>query len=78
MQQARPMTLTSLHHSNQCLLLESLAEEGLWFQVDCDFSIRVVHASAADLDLERLWGPEAKKPGTSRYRISGAFPDCWF
>ncbi|KAL0021413.1 hypothetical protein WJX79_003538 [Trebouxia sp. C0005] len=36
------------------------------FQVDCDFSIRVVHASAADLDLERLRGPEVKKPGTSR------------
>ncbi|DBA78771.1 TPA: putative protein fap47 [Trebouxia sp. C0004] len=36
------------------------------FQVDCDFSIRVVHASAADLDLDRLRGPEAKNSGTSR------------
>ena len=36
-------------------------------QVDCDFVIRVVHASAADLDLERLRGSEIKKPGAARY-----------
>lgn len=36
-------------------------------QVDCDFSIRLVHASAADLDLERLRGSEIKKTGAARY-----------
>ena len=42
-------------------------KEACALQVDCDFSIRLVHASAADLDLERLRGSEVKKPGAARY-----------
>ena len=38
--------------------------------MDCDFSIRVVHASAEDLDLERLRGSELKKTGTARSALS--------
>ena len=43
-------------------------------QVDCDFSIRVVHASAADLDLDRLKGSQMKPPGVPRSADSHTFP----
>lgn len=33
-------------------------------QADCDFTVKLVHASAADLDLERLGAPNAKKPAS--------------
>lgn len=36
-------------------------------QADCDFSVRLVHASAADLDLDRLRGSNAKKLDAARY-----------
>ena len=33
-------------------------------QADCDFTVKLVHASAADLDLERLGATNIKKPST--------------
>lgn len=36
------------------------------FSVDCDFSIRVVHCLAADLDLDRLRAAETNKRAVAR------------
>ena len=33
-------------------------------QADCDFTVKLVHASAADLDLARLAATNTKKPST--------------
>ena len=36
------------------------------FSADCDFSIRVVHCVAADLDLDRLRAAETSKKAAAR------------
>ena len=41
-------------------------------QVDCEFTIRVVHAAAAELDLARLAGTDRKRGAAQRWALCGA------
>ena len=41
-------------------------------QVDCEFTIRVVHAAAAELDLARLAGTDRKRTAAQRCALCGA------
>ncbi len=41
-------------------------------QVDCEFTIRVVHAAAAELDLARLAGTDRKRTAAQRWALCEA------
>lgn len=45
-------------------------------QADCDFTVKLVHASAADLDLERLGATNIKKPSTKYNNTCAVLSPC--